>query len=198
MKNYSKITEIVRPFKGSPKELQEDCLDKMFTDNTMIHTIKIDKKYINTRVYRSDEKYKYTFPYICTILKPDTIYDFALSLSLYNSQAVNTSAIEKYLENKKNNAPKEYSYLLKETNGWLFWEYQFVNILRLFTLDRDLPNNILREYRKDKTAIDKITQDWFIDQENIILSMENNMMQKGMIYRLILKSGKEIIEALER
>ena len=196
MKNYSKITEVVRPFGGSPKELQADCIDKMFTDNTMIHSIKIGEKHVNTRIYRSDEKYKYTFSNICTLLKPKNIYDFSFCLSLYNSQHINTLAIEKYFGNEKNKAPKEYSYLLKDTHGWLFWEYQFINILRLFTLDRDLPNNILNDYRKDKTSIEKITNNWLIGNDNIINSMENNMLQKGVIYRLILKLGKEIDEAI--
>lgn len=196
MNNYSKITEIIRPFKGSPKGLQADCIDKMFTDDTIIHSIKIGEKYINTRIYKKDENFKYNLNEICTLIKPKNIYDFALSLTLYNSQDVNTTAIEAYLSNKNNIAPKEYSYLLQETNGWIIWEYQFINILRLFTLDRDLPNNILKDYKKDKKTIKNITDTWLIDNENIISSMEKNMLQKGMIYRLILMLGKEISDAL--
>jgi hypothetical protein len=196
MNNYSKITEIIRPFKGSPKGLQADCIDKMFTDDTIIHSIKIGDKYINTRIYKKDENFKYKLNEICTLIKPKNIYDFALSLTLYNSQDVNTTAIEAYLSNKNNIAPKEYSYLLQETKGWILWEYQFINILRLFTLDRDLPNNILKDYKKDKKNIKNITDTWLIDNENIISSMERNMLQKGMIYRLILKLGKEISDAL--
>jgi hypothetical protein len=80
--------------------------------------------------------------------------------------------------------------------GGCFGNNQFINILRLFTLDRDLPNNILKDYRKDKTSIEKITNNWLIGNDNIINSMENNMLQKGVIYRLILKLGKEIDESL--
>lgn len=52
--------------------------------------------------------------------------------------------------------PCVYAKLLEETRGWVFWDYQFQNILKLFTVDQRLPALIPKEYRKDRTRVIRI------------------------------------------
>ena len=93
--------------------------------------------------------------------------------------------------------PTEYSFLVRDTMGWVFWDYQFCNILRLFTLERDLPYEILGEYKRNRLDAIQRTQRWEIGGDNIILSIEKNMMQPYSVFRLILKSGKAIFDGIK-
>jgi hypothetical protein len=131
-------------------------------------------------------------------INPKNIYDISLCLALYNSQIFNNDAISKILYRVKNKSlPFEFSEILNETYGWVFWDYQYLNILRLFTLDKDLPNSILREYRKYgiNKAIE-LAPNWNISGKNILESIEDNMAQKNGVYRLLMKPAWEIYKEI--
>jgi len=140
-----------------------------------------------TLLYR-DADFIYRFSEICNCRKPASVYDFAFCLALYNSQGAGSEGVTNILEGKKNKkVHREYAKLLEETRGWVFWDYQFQNILKLFTVDQRLPALIHKEYRKDRTRVIRIPSEWTIDGLPIIEVLESDMFQPGTIYSLILK-----------
>lgn len=204
MLTYSKIKEITFPYNELPSNLKLKYNFEITTQDAMISALKIGETYINIHPLSKSDILnpldRYSFTSICNIFSPENIYDFALCLALYNSQNINNDAIRKILNKSQNKfVPKEYSSLLKDTFGWVFWDYQFENILRLFTLDRDLPSQILTKYNISREKIiDKYNNDWTIDDKNIFISIEENMAQPKVVYRLLMKPAWEIIQAMEQ
>jgi hypothetical protein len=190
--DYARIEELVIRYGYAPATLKQSCDGCGYSDDTMLHTIKSGSEYFNThsieRMEMPDVTFGYSYKDICGLLKPQDVYGFAFCLALYNSQSAGDEALEKVLCGTLNeHVPIEYSALLRDTNGWLFWEYQFINILRLFTSDRDEPSRILKDYKKYKGSKPVLCSEWKLNGIPIQESMEKNMLQKGGIYRLLLK-----------
>ena len=149
MQDYSRIEQCTITLSEASAALLQDCEGKNFKNDAVLHTIKVGESYVNTHAVcgngRNDTDYTYSFRDICIQLQPKTIYQLAFCLSLFNSQYKSEDPLLKIINSKRNaSAPIEYADLLQETYGWIFWEHQFTNILRLFTLDRDEPNELLK------------------------------------------------------
>lgn len=197
MFDYSKIDDVICQYSKCPIELKEDCVNKDISDNTIVHAIKVGNKFLNSHAYNENETYKYSYRDICNTLNPKNIYDFTFCLALYNSQSINQTAINKIFKNENNYPPTDYEYLLKDTSGWVFWDYQFMNILRLYTIEKDIPNIVYNDYKRNRVDAIKNSNDWLIGDKKIIESMEENMLQKYSIFRFILKIGKQIYYGLQ-
>jgi hypothetical protein len=201
MLEYSRIQHLTIKYSEAPAALKKDCDGKFFQSGNVLHTIKAGESYVNTHVIwpceRNDEHYAYPFKEICMRLKPDSISQLSLCLALYNSQAGSEDPLEKILHGEKNDsAPAEYADLLQDTFGWLFWEHQFTNILRLFTLDLDEPHELLKQYKRRGCFIKELPPRWNIQGVPVLTSMEENMLDKKHIYRFLLKPAWEIYNCL--
>lgn len=196
MFDYSKIEDVILQYKDCPDALKVDCITKGISNFNFIHAIKIGNTFLNSFGYDEKIVYKYSYKDICVALTPRTIYDFTFCVTLYNSQAFDQSAIEKAFHSVRNDAPADYDYLLKETNGWVLWDYQFTNIIRLYTSERDLPGKVHLAYRRDRLNAIKLCKGWLMDGKNIIESIEENMMQIHSVFRFVLKSGKQAFYSL--
>jgi hypothetical protein len=203
MLDYERIQHYTLKYSEASTALKIDCQEKSFQSGDVLHTIKAGDSYVNTHAVcytgRDDEVFRYTLREICIRLKPDTIYQLAFCLSLYNSQFKSEEALVNILNGKKNEfAPAEYADLLQETHGWIFWEHQFTNILRLFTLDRDEPHELLKEYKRRGCFIRPLPSWWNIQGIPLLNSMEKNMLDEKCIYRLLLKPAWVIYNEIKR
>jgi hypothetical protein len=193
--DFNKIEEVII----NRKDLSESFISDYTNENKKVEryqAIKAGNILINVNSYK--EEMQNSFKHICEVYNPNSIYEIALCLALYNSQVFDNKAISKILYRIENKTlPFEYKEMVKETYGWVFWDYQFLNILRLFTLDRDMPNSILKEYKKYgiKKAI-TLVSNWNISGKNILESIEDNMAQKNEIYRLLMKPAWEIYKEI--
>lgn len=192
MQDYTRIEQCTVKFSEASAALLQDCEGKSFNNDDVLHTIKVGESYVNTHAVfgdgRNDTDYSYTFRDICIQLQPLTIYQLALCLSLFNSQYKSEEPLLKVLNGKKNDsAPIEYADLLQETYGWIFWEHQFTNILRLFSLDRDEPHELLKQYKRHGWFDSPLHSHWNIHGVSLLYSMEQNMLDEKTIYRLLLK-----------
>jgi len=192
MLDYTCIEEVEFTFANRPKEIDEDCIGKGFTSDMIIKSIKIGDKYINTHERTEIIDYKYKLVDICNAVNPENELQFGLCLALYNSQESGFEAVDKYLLSH-NMAPYEFSYLLNDTKGWLVWDYQFINILRLFTMDRDLPFTILNEYKRFGKS-DSVPMDWIVGNESVIEVMEKCQFDRKKIYRLNLMQSRGVFK----
>jgi hypothetical protein len=203
MLNYTEIDEVTLLYRDASPSLLVDCEDKGFTPETLIHTLRVGNLYLNSHDVEvpgvRDSDFLYRFSEICNHRRPASVYDFAFCLALYNSQGGGSEGVTNILGRKINDkAHIEYAKLLNETQGWIFWDYQFENILKLFTYDRRLPALIHKEYRKDRTRVISIPSDWKIDGLPVIKVLESDMFQPGTIYSLILKPAWALFRELKK
>lgn len=192
MFDLTRIEELVIKYGDAPPALRHLCDGGDYSRDTVLSAIRIGCEYINVhslyRMEKPDTTFEYSYRTLCSLLEPRDIYSFAFCLSLYNSQAGDGESLRKVLDGVMNDhVSEEYAALLKDTNGWLFWDFQFTNILRLFTQDRDEPSRILKDYQKHESSRSVLCPEWKLNGLPILELMENDMLQRGSIYRLLLK-----------
>ncbi len=174
-------------------------------ESTHAYVIYIDddsKSYVDGVLFQADDEETFEqgtkFRNLISRSQPQCLKDILLLLEIY---CCDMDYAHKYLEKFNNPSFKTVTIvdeLLKESNGFLLWDYQIINLYRLFDEDSKKADSFLRCFNENMTGFRKIAEKLLFNNgvtlddviwERSILGHVKTPKLKGAynLYRLILE-----------